>query len=93
MPGERVFHNPYRTAERRPPVAAAVADLWTRRALTQQQQAARQAAQELEARSASRAATPAPAQTAEAARGTQTLGLFQDIKPDVRSLFTAGVRG
>ena len=88
--GEPVFHNPYRTAARRQPVAAVVAELWNAQGRTSQQEAARRAAQELERR------VPAPPQPAAAATQSATveqLGLFQDVKPDVRSLFTAGVRG
>ncbi len=49
--GERVFSNPYRAGERRQPVSSAVADLWTNKGRTAQQEAARQVARELEAKS------------------------------------------
>jgi hypothetical protein len=94
--GERVFSNPYRSGERRQPVSPAVADLWTNKGRTAQQEAARQVARELEARSqvVAQADPQAAAPTAEQRQtGGEMLGLFQDIKPDVRSLFTRGVRG
>jgi len=106
MQGERVFANPYRAGERREPVSSAVADLWTGKdrlaVRTVQQESARAIARDLEAKSGPQqvaqagqpadpqaAAKPAPAQES----GGEGLGLFQDIKPDVRSLFTRGVRG
>jgi len=109
VPGERLFHNPYRAAQRPQPVSAAVAELWTPRSRTIQQEQARHIARDLEeksrpkpaaqaaqaAQAAHAAPTPPLAQTADmrtdAAAGS--LGLFQDARPDVRSLFTHGVRG
>jgi hypothetical protein len=104
LPGERTFSNPYRAAERRPPVSPVsqtVSELWapTR---TLQQERARHIARDLELRS--RGVTPEVAQANQPAPATQAaevnagnnagaLGLFQDSKPDVRSLFTHGVRG
>jgi hypothetical protein len=109
VPGERVFHNPYRTAQRPQPVNAAVTELWAPKTRTTQQEQARHIARDLEQRT-----RPQPAQPdTEAAQGVQTtrpiqaaqtaelpasnshgaLGLFQDSRPDVRSLFTHGVRG
>jgi hypothetical protein len=97
VPGERNFHNPYRASERRAPVSGAVAELWTGTGkLTAQQQAARQAALDLETRTRPQAVAPsssAPAAEPVRQAGGEMLGLFQDIKPDVRSLFTSGVRG
>lgn len=106
--GERVFSNPYRAGERREPVSSAVADLWTGKdqlaVRTAQQESARAIARDLEAKARPQqvaqaglsadpqaAVQPAPAPAQEA--GADTLGLFQDAKPDVRSLFTRGVRG
>jgi hypothetical protein len=93
--GERVFHNPYRAGERRQPVSTEVANLWTQKPRTSQQELARKAAHDLAMRAIPQAAAQPVAQTADAANGRsdETLGLFQDIKPDVRSLFTRGVRG
>lgn len=101
-PGERAFHNPYRAAQRPQPVSATVAELWTPKSRTTQQEQARHIARDLEMRSQS----PQPvAQSSQAVPVAQTvdavntgnnhgaLGLFQDSKPDVRSLFTHGVRG
>ncbi|MGD9920923.1 MAG: transglycosylase SLT domain-containing protein [Pseudorhodoplanes sp.] len=107
VPGERMFHNPYRIALRPQPVSAAVAELWTpTTSRTTQQEQARHIARDLETRSRAQATQPVAPTTpvAQAAPVTQTadartdnrpgsLGLFQDIKPDVRSLFTHGVRG
>ena len=112
VPGERVFHNPYRTPQRPQPVNAAVTELWTPRARTTQQEQARHIARDLEQRTRTRPTQP-EAQVAQVAQGmpatqpvqaAQTseaqgttsygaLGLFQDTRPDVRSLFTHGVRG
>jgi hypothetical protein len=97
--GERVFSNPYRAGERRQPVSSAVADLWTGKARTAQQESARAIALDLETKSKPQVVAQAPdpqaaAQPAPAQEGVDTtLGLFQDVKPDVRSLFTRGVRG
>ena len=103
MQGERQFSNPYRAGERRQPVSSAVADLWTgqdRSALrTAQQESARAIARELEgqARPQVVAQAPDPQADAQPVQGQETgagsLGLFQDARPDVRSLFTRGVRG
>jgi len=112
VPGERVFHNPYRTAQRPQPVNAAVTELWAPKTRTTQQEQARHIARDLEQRTRSRPTQP-EAQVAQVAQGmpatqpvqaAQTseaqgtasygaLGLFQDTRPDVRSLFTHGVRG
>jgi hypothetical protein len=95
VPGERVFHNPYRAPERRQPVSPVVADLWTPKVRTVQQEQARHIARDMEQKARAQAPAAPAAQTADARAGTavDTLGLFQDIKPDVRSLFTHGVRG
>lgn len=105
VPGERAFHNPYRTAQRPQPVNAAVTELWAPKARTTQQEQARHIARDLEQRTrpqpvqavqAAHATQPVqPAQTAEATATNSygALGLFQDTRPDVRSLFTHGVRG
>lgn len=92
--GEPVFHNPYRAGERRQPVATAVADLWAPQSRTTQQEQVRHIAQALEAKSRASAAEPVT-QNADARteNAPGSLGLFQDIRPDVRSLFTHGVRG
>lgn len=110
VPGERVFHNPYRTAQRPQPVNAAVTELWApKMTRTTQQEQARHIARDLEQRTRPQPAQPETqaaqgmqasqpvqaAQTSEA-QGTASygaLGLFQDTRPDVRSLFTHGVRG
>ena len=109
VPGERVFHNPYRTAQRPQPVNAAVTELWTPKARTTQQEQARHIARDLEQRTRPQPVPPQTqvaqgmqasqpvqaAQTAEASGNNSygALGLFQDTRPDVRSLFTHGVRG
>lgn len=109
VPGERVFHNPYRASDRRQPVSSTVAELWAPKARTTQQEQARHIARDLETRSQPQAAQPVAqtVQTVQAVQTTQTapvadvrtdtapgaLGLFQDVRPDVRSLFTQGVRG
>jgi hypothetical protein len=109
VPGERVFHNPYRTAQRPQPVSAAVTELWAPKSRTTQQEQARHIARDLEQRTRPQAAQPQiqaaqgvpttqtvqAAQTAEAPASSShgALGLFQDTRPDVRSLFTHGVRG
>jgi hypothetical protein len=99
-PGERAFHNPYRAGERRQPISSAVAEIWAPKSRTTQQEQARHIARDMETRSQAQAAQQV-AQTAPTApvadmrtdNATGSLGLFQDIKPDVRSLFTHGVRG
>jgi hypothetical protein len=94
VPGERVFHNPYRVAERRQPVSPAVAELWAPKVRTVQQEQARHIARDLEAKTRAQVPAEPAAQTAEVRPGAiEPLGLFQDLKPDVRSLFTHGVRG
>ena len=107
VPGERIFHNPYRTAQRPQPVNAAVTELWAPKARTTQQEQARHIARDLEQRTRPQPVQPQAVQAAQATQpvqGTQTaeapatnsygaLGLFQDTRPDVRSLFTHGVRG
>jgi hypothetical protein len=102
VPGERMFHNPYRAAQRPQPVSAAVAELWAPKSRTTQQEQARHIARDLETKSHAQPVQPAAptaqaapvAQTADArTNGPGSLGLFQDTKPDVRSLFTHGVRG
>jgi hypothetical protein len=102
VPGERMFHNPYRAAQRPQPVSAAVAELWAPKSRTTQQEQARHIARELETKAHAQPVQPAAptaqaapvAQTADArTNGPGSLGLFQDTKPDVRSLFTHGVRG
>jgi hypothetical protein len=110
VPGERVFHNPYRMAQRPQPVNAAVTELWApKMTRTTQQEQARHIARDLEQRTRSRPTQP-EAQVAQGMPATQpvqaaqtseaqgnasygALGLFQDTRPDVRSLFTHGVRG
>jgi hypothetical protein len=99
-PGERAFSNPYRAGERREPVSSTVADLWAPKSRTTQQEQARHIARDLEMRTNAQAAqqvAQAP-QTAPVAdmrtdNSVGALGLFQDARPDVRSLFTHGVRG
>lgn len=97
--GERVFSNPYRSGERRQPVSSEVADLWTGKVRTSQQESARAIARDLESKARPQVAQAEPQAEPQAAAqpaqdgGVDTLGLFQDIKPDVRSLFTRGVRG
>lgn len=101
-----MFSNPYRTAERRQAVAPAVSDLWSQaaantarvRALSDTNASAdiRRPMQ----RVASAANVPAPDQATQpprtvaaatpAASSAEPLGLFQDIKPNVRALFTGG---
>jgi hypothetical protein len=107
VPGERVFHNPYRTGERQQPISSAVTELWASKSRTTQQEQARHIARDLEQRTRGQptqqpvqATQPAPtvqvtqaAQTAEPPSGHGALGLFQEMRPDVRSLFTHGVRG
>jgi hypothetical protein len=106
-PGERVFHNPYRTAQRPQPVNAAVSELWAPKSRTTQQEQARHIARDLEQRTRPQPAQPQIAQAVQATQTVQAaqtvepsgntshgaLGLFQDTRPDVRSLFTHGVRG
>lgn len=109
VPGERVFHNPYRTAQRPQPVNAAVTELWAPKTRTMQQEQARHIARDLEQRTRPQPAQP-ETQNAQGMQATQpvqaaqtteapgsnshgALGLFQDTRPDVRSLFTHGVRG
>jgi hypothetical protein len=101
--GERVFHNPYRSGARPQPISQTVAELWAPKSRTTQQEQARHIARDLEQRTrpqepqpVAQATPTAPvAQTVEAGAGNNhgALGLFQDVKPDVRSLFTHGVRG
>lgn len=99
VPGERAFHNPYRASERRQPVSPVVAELWTPKVRSVQQEQARHIARDLEQKTRAQApavpVAPTVVQTTDmrtdAAHGA--LGLFQDSKPDVRSLFTHGVRG
>lgn len=101
--GERVFHNPYRAGARPQPISQTVSELWAPKSRTTQQEQARHIARDLEQRTRPQSPQPvgqadqtAPvAQTAEVGGGNNNgaLGLFQDIKPDVRSLFTHGVRG
>lgn len=99
-PGERAFHNPYRTSERSQPISSAVAELWAPKSRTTQQEQVRHIARDLETKSAVQATQPGT-QTAQSAPVTDVrtdtnpgaLGLFQDVRPDVRSLFTHGVRG
>ncbi len=115
VPGERVFHNPFRAAQRPQPVSATVAELWAPKSRTTQQEQARHIARDLEQRTrapavasvapaaqvqpavhtAQAAQTVQAAQTADArtSSGAGSLGLFQDTRPDVRALFTHGVRG
>lgn len=131
VPGESMFHNPYRSTQPRQPVSNTVANLWTNQNpnRTSQQEMARQMALELQGRTRPQAQVqpqyPAQAQypvqaqyqtqpqtqaqpryqvqfqPQAVAQTTDTrnspnngaLGLFQDSAPDVRSLFTHGVRG
>lgn len=99
-PGERAFHNPYRASERRQPISSAVAEIWAPKSRTTQQEQARHIARDLETKSVAQTAQQVT-QNAQAAPVTDVrtdtnpgaLGLFQDVRPDVRSLFTHGVRG
>jgi|GEM_PF-212527 len=124
MPGESMFHNPYRATQRREAVSNTVANLWTNQGRTSQQEMARQMALELQGKTRpqmqAQAQYPAqpgyqaqpqyqaaqpqyqvqyqPQNVAQAADtrhapNNGALGLFQDAAPDVRSLFTHGVRG
>ena len=124
LPGESMFHNPYRVTQRREAVSNTVANLWPNQGQanagrTSQQEMARQMALELQGQTRPQvqaqpqypvqpryqAQSPYPpqqqyqpqtvAQTAEtrSAPNNGALGLFQDSAPDVRSLFTHGVRG
>jgi hypothetical protein len=108
VPGERVFSNPYRSGGgvRPQPVSTAVAELWAPKIRTVQQEQARHIARDLETKARAQQTqtaeaapqTVAPTQTTQttetgASTGAGALGLFQDSKPDVRSLFTHGVRG
>jgi hypothetical protein len=107
VPGERAFHNPYRAGGRQQPqpISQTVADLWSPKSRTTQQEQARHIARDMEektrARSVDQVAQAAPAPAPQAAPvtppaetgGHGALGLFQDVRPDVRSLFTHGVRG
>lgn len=107
VPGERIFSNPYRSGGVRPqPVSTAVAELWAPKIRTVQQEQARHIARDLEtkARTPQTPAAEVAPQTVAATQaapitdtgrsaGPGALGLFQDSKPDVRSLFTQGVRG
>ena len=140
LPGESMFHNPYRSAQPRQAVSNTVANLWTNQNRTSQQDMARQMALELQGRTRLQGQThqvqaqqvqaqqgqaqqhyPVQQQAAAQARyqpqpqsqphqgqyqpqavaqsdtrgtpGNGALGLFQDSAPDVRSLFTHGVRG
>ena len=109
VPGERVFHNPYRTAQRPQPVSAARHRIVGAEIAYDATGAGASFARDLEQRGRPQA-SPAPqavqstqAASADAAlRKRQklaaatchgALGLFQDSRPDVRSLFTHGVRG
>ncbi len=119
LPGESMFHNPYRATQRREAVSNTVANLWTNQSRTNQQETARQLALQLEGKSGPQVQaqpqypvqqqqrtqpqhsaqsryqpqTVADAGDARSAPGNGALGLFQDSTPDVRSLFTHGVRG
>ncbi|ARQ01267.1 transglycosylase SLT domain-containing protein [Pseudorhodoplanes sinuspersici] len=116
LPGESMFHNPYRSAQPRQAVSSTVANLWTNQNRTSQQEMARQMALELEGKTRPQAQRQAnysvqapryqthpqypvqqPQTVAQAdthgAPNNGALGLFQDSAPDVRSLFTHGVRG
>ena len=118
MPGESMFHNPYRSTQRREAVSNTVANLWTNQTRsnqvrTNQQEMARQMALQLEGRASPQAQaqpqypvqqrhqaqphyqpqTVAQAADTHSAPNNGALGLFQDSAPDVRSLFTHGVRG
>jgi hypothetical protein len=102
-PGERAFHNPYRSSERRQPISNAVAELWAPKSRTTQQEQARHIARDLEQRTNAHAAhqvaqsvpvaQTAPVTDMRTDSASGALGLFQDARPDVRSLFTHGVRG
>lgn len=137
VPGESMFHNPYRQTQRREAVSNTVANLWTNQGQaasgrTSQQEMARQMALELQGRTRPQGQTqqaqvqypvqpgyqtqsqyqPAQYQSGQTQYQVQyqpqnvaqsadtrnapnngALGLFQDSAPDVRSLFTHGVRG
>ncbi|HWV54484.1 lytic transglycosylase domain-containing protein [Pseudorhodoplanes sp.] len=103
VPGERVFHNPYRASERRQPISNTVTELWAPKSRTVQQEQARHIARDLETRQQAQpvqvaqpvqqTAPSAPVADARTDNAPGSLGLFQDAKPDVRSLFTHGVRG
>ena len=114
LPGESMFHNPYRTAQPRQAVSSTVANLWTNQNRTSQQEIARQMALELEGKTrpqvhrqvqaqpryqtqpqypVQQSQTVAQTTDVRSAPSNGALGLFQDSAPDVRSLFTHGVRG
>ena len=126
VPGESMFHNPYRVTQRREAVSSTVANLWTNQGpahsgRTSQQEMARQMALELQNKTRPQVQAQAQypvqpqqrspvqsqypvqqqfqpqsvAQAADSRNGPNNgaLGLFQDSAPDVRSLFTHGVRG
>jgi hypothetical protein len=103
LEGEPVYSNPYRAAERRAAVAPQVADLWSQAAANAAR--ARQLVATGAATAAPEAVRPAqrvasvapnlapqtPAAEAPARPGAvEPLGLFQDMKPNVRALFTGG---
>jgi hypothetical protein len=106
-PGERAFSNPYRAGERHQPISSTVAELWAPKSRTTQQEQARHIARGLEMKTNAQAAQQVAQVAQQVAQAPQTapvanartdnasgaLGLFQDIRPDVRSLFTHGVRG
>jgi hypothetical protein len=99
-PGERVFSNPYRAGERRQPISGAVAELWAPKSRTTQQEQARHIARDLETKTDAQAVQrvahaphTAPVADIRTDNAPGALGLFQDSRPDVRSLFTHGVRG
>jgi hypothetical protein len=99
-PGERAFSNPYRAGDRREPVSSTVADLWAPKSRTTQQEQARHIARDLEMKTnaqpvqqVAQAPQTAPVADTRTDNSPGALGLFQDVRPDVRSLFTHGVRG
>ena len=103
--GEPMFSNPYRAAERRAAVAPEVADLWSlaaanaARARRLAQADAPAAAVPEPRKGAQRVASvapppasaeQAPPQAVASAASAEPLGLFQDMRPNVRALFTGG---
>ena len=81
--GERVFHNPYRTAQRPQPVSPAVTELWAPKSRTTQQEQARHIARDLEQRARPQPSQPVAqaAQTTQASETTQTVQTIQPRKP------------
>lgn len=100
-PQEPVYHNPYRAGERREPVSSIVSERWVTRPSQTTQPVMPTATAATQAPSANDVVRdghesvrrpyfpttpPPPPQVAS----QETLGLFQDMRPNVQALFTGG---